>query len=274
MTKHQHYIPRMILKRWGYWRVPMSNQFEYEGKKKKKKIKVVYRNTINNFEELKDIRDICYVDWLHEYKKDGKVVDFNVIENHFGYLENIWNGIIDKIEKKLSLTDKEVIWLKILIIKQLMRTPEAIIVMTETLQRLSPITMSQEDADRYYKISAFAMGIQVEAQWAFWSYFKYYAGHPKLAIFHTNDNFILCDERPVLCLHWFEGIKPTMYLPVSPQYMLGLIYDASFENKNEDDVNRNYEYIDFTLNDTQWFNDMIYKCGTHIIANNFEFKGE
>ena len=65
-----------------------------------------------------------------------------------------------------------------------------------------------------------------------------------------------------------------MYLPVSPQYMLGLIYDASFENKNEDDVNRNYEYIDFTLNDTQWFNDMIYKCGTHIIANNFEFKGE
>lgn len=70
MTKHQHYIPRMILKRWGYWRVPMSNQFEYEGKKKKKKIKVVYRNTINNFEELKDIR-VPYpcIDTLNELLK-------------------------------------------------------------------------------------------------------------------------------------------------------------------------------------------------------------
>ncbi len=146
----------------------MANPFKREGKKKKKQIKVIYKNIITGIEELEDIRNICYEDWLYEYEKEGKKVDINLIENQFSKLEDIWSKIIDKIEKEETLSDKEVVFLKILIIKQLTRTPGSMSITQEIIQSLAP-NLSKEEVDRYCKISMFAIGkdIKVEAQWAF-----------------------------------------------------------------------------------------------------------
>ena len=97
-TKKQHYIPRMLLKRFTICQIPFRDTLIYQYDKEQ------------GIERLVDIYDICRKNNLYEIKDENGVIsdkERNLIENGFSRLESKWNDIIDKVEKEEYITENE-----------------------------------------------------------------------------------------------------------------------------------------------------------------------
>lgn len=106
-TKKQHYIPRMLLKRFTTFHVPMRKPLIYQYDKNK------------DIERLVDIYDICRKKNLYEIKNESGIIshkEINLIENGFSRLESVWNKIIDKIEQNKTINQNDRCRLGVLLI--------------------------------------------------------------------------------------------------------------------------------------------------------------
>ncbi len=229
-TKKQHYIPRMLLKRFTTFHIPMRKPLIYQYDKEK------------GIERLVDIYDICRKNNLYEIKDaKGRISDKerNLIENGFSRLEFTWNKIIDKIEQGKDINQDDRDKLVALLVLQLVRTPEVMELTSEWLYEKSvdagkPLT--RNEADRYMKLALFVWGdVNYEENWMLNILFKKILFSNVVVIYHSDSNFILNGSRPVL---WLKKSvtddidKCTWYLPVAKNYCIGLVNKATalYEN--------------------------------------------
>lgn len=229
-TKKQHYIPRMLLKRFTVFRVPMRKPLIYQYDKEKE------------IERLVDIYDICRKNYLYEIKDEkGRISDkeVNLIENGFSRLEFTWNKIIDKIEQGKDINQDDRDMLGVLLVLQLVRTPEVMKLTSEWLYEKSvdigkPLT--QNEADRYMKLALFVWGdVKPEKNWMLNILLEKILFGRTIVIYHSNSDFILNGSRPVL---WLKHLatndvdKCTWYLPIAKNYCIGLVNKETALYKN------------------------------------------
>lgn len=230
-TKKQHYIPRMILKRFTTFRIPMRKPLIYQYDKE------------NGIERLVDIRDICRKNNLYEIKDEaGKICDeeINLIENEFSRLEYMWNKIIDKIEQKKYITQDDSCMLGVLLVLQLMRMPEVMKFTSEWLYDKSasignPLT--KNEADRYMKLASFVWGnISPKKNWMLNLMLEKMLTDKDIAIYHSDYSFILNGESPVICLRLYDMDNGIFLLPIAENYCIGLVHKrcALHMNINKD----------------------------------------
>lgn len=122
-TKKQHYIPRMLLKRFTYFRIPMRkpllHQYDIE----------------KGIERLVSVESCCIKKNLYELlNAQDKYMMSNYLENNLSLIENRCNAIIDKIEQNYKryfkvkneveyLTKEERYTLILFIVLQFFRMP-------------------------------------------------------------------------------------------------------------------------------------------------------
>lgn len=226
-TKKQHYIPRMLLKRFTTFRVPMRKSLIYQYDKKK------------NIERMIDVADACRENNLYELRNElGLIKDeeINLIEKGFSIMESIWNKILDKVDQHQEIDENDQAFLGILIVLQLMRTPEYIQFMQQWIYDMSDdmgYSFTKNQSDRYVKLASFIWGeISPETNWMLNVMFNKLLVDKYIVIYHSDSTFILNGGRPVLALN---VIKPAdvnysqVYLPVSKHYCLSLHNNDSNE---------------------------------------------
>lgn len=219
-TKKQHYIPRMLLKRFTVFRVPMRKPLIYQYDKEK------------GIERLVDIYDICRKNNLYEIKDEkGRISDkeVNLIENGFSRLESEWNKVIDKIEQEKDINQDDRNVLCALLVLQLVRVPEVMKLTSEWLHEKfadigKPLTWNE--ADRYMKLALFVWGdVSPEKNWMLIILLEKILSDKAVVIYHSNSNFILNGSRPVLWLRKSvtdDIDKCTLCLPIAKNYCIGL----------------------------------------------------
>lgn len=237
-TKKQHYIPRMILKRFTTFHIPMRKPLIYQYDKEK------------GIERLVDIYDICRKNNLYEIKDETGVIsdkEINLIENGFSRLESVWNDIIDKVEQEKDITDNDKCMLGVLLVLQLMRMPEIMKFMTEWLYDKSVdvgVPLTQNEADRYMKLASFVWGdVKLETNWILNILLEKILVGKDVVIYHSNSDFILNGSRPVLCLKFFKTDTVNNYiwlLPIAKNYCIGL---TSIETVLHKDIDENLTHF-------------------------------
>ena len=237
-TKKQHYIPRMLLKRFTIFHIPMKKPLIYQYDKEKR------------IERLVDIYDICRKNYLYEIRNESGIIsheEINLIENGFSHLESVWNRIIDKIEQEKNITQNDKCMLGILLVLQLMRMPEIMKFMSAWLYDKSayvgkPIT--QNEADRYMKLASFVWGnVEPSTNWILNILLENILADKDIVIYHSNSNFILNGDRPVLCLNSFktDDINNCIWLlPISKNYCIGLTNKGTTLYKDIDENLTNF----------------------------------
>ena len=242
-TKKQHYIPRMLLKRFTTFRIPMKKPLIYQYDKEK------------GIERLVDIYDICRKNNLYEIKDETGVIsdkEINLIENGFSRLESVWNDIIDKVEQEKDITDNDRCMLGVLLVLQLMRMPEVMKFTSEWLYDESASigkTLTKNKADRYMKLASFVWGdVKPETNWILNIWLENILVGKDVVIYHSNSDFILNGSRPVLCLNFFETDAVNnciCFLPIAKNYCIGL---TCKENVLHKDIDENLTYFINTQN--------------------------
>lgn len=223
-TKKQHYIPRMLLKHFTTFCVPMPKPLIYQYDKDK------------NVERLVDISDICRKNYLYEIRDESGTIsdiEMNLIENGFSRLESEWNDIICKIEQEQEISQKDRCMLSVLLVLQLMRMPEFMRVTSEWLYNFSTSNkppLTRNEADRYMKLASFVWGkVKPEANWILNLLLEKFLGDKEVTIYHSNSEFILNGDRPVLFLNWSmsNDIRNCqLFLPITKNYCIGLVNEG------------------------------------------------
>lgn len=245
-TKKQHYVPRMLLKRFTTFQVPMAEPLIYQYDKKQ------------NIERMVRIRNVCHEKNLYEiHNEKDKILEEerNLIEKNFAVLEMKWNEIIDKVENYETLNQNERTFLQLLIVLQLMRMPEIVKLEKEWLYdtlKNSDKPLTKNQSDRYAKLATFIWGqTTAEANWMLDLMIKKISQGKNLIIYHSNSNFILNGDRPVLALG-IDKDSPIedyqWFLPISKHYCLGLV------NKNNDSL-----YKEVTDDFVKWLDEQIFQ---------------
>ena len=223
-TKKQHYIPRMLLKRFTTFYIPMRKPLIYQYDKEK------------GFERLVDIYDICRKNNLYEIKDKSGIIsneEINLIENAFSRLEYRWNKIIDKVEQEEDITQDDRYILGVLLILQLMRMPEVMKVTSEWLYNTTadigrPLT--QNEADRYMKLASFVWGeITPKTNWILNILFEKFLSGKDITIYYSDSEFILNGDRPVLFLNRYmlnDIQNPQLFLPIAKNHCIGLVNEG------------------------------------------------
>ena len=220
-TKKQHYIPRMLLKRFTTFRVPMRKSFIYQYDKK------------NNIERMIDVADACRKNNLYELRDEFGLIkdeERNSIEKWFSFMESIWNKILDKIDQHKYLNSREQSVLSTLVVFQLMRTPEIMQFMKQwiydTFNDMGR-SFTNNQSDRYVKLASFGWGeISPKQKWILDLMFNKLLVGKYIVIYHSDATFILNGNRPVFTTGSIESVDINYckcYLPVSKHYCLGLV---------------------------------------------------
>lgn len=224
-TKKQHYIPRMLLKRFTTFQIPMRKPMIYQYDKCK------------NIERLVDIYDVCHKKYLYEIRDESGIIsdkELNLIENRFFCLESKWDRIICKIEQSQDVTQDDRCMLGVLLVLQLMRMPEFMSFASDWLYNTFINTgkpLSQNKADRYAKLASFVWGeVEPETNWMLNILFEKILDGKDVIICHSDTEFILNGDRPVLCLKLFEHSdigKCQWYLPIAKNYCITLMDEGN-----------------------------------------------
>lgn len=220
-TKKQHYIPRMLLKRFTTFQVPMRKSLIYQYDKEK------------NIERMIDVYDACRENNLYELRTEfGLIMDEerNLIENWFSVMESIWNKILCKVDQHQKLNPIEQSVLSTLVVFQLMRTPEIIQFMRQWIYNTfndMGYSFTNKQADRYVKLASFGWGeISPKQKWILDLMFNKLLVGKHIVIYHSDATFILNGNRPVFATGSIESVNVNYckcYLPVSKHYCLGLV---------------------------------------------------
>lgn len=229
-TKKQHYIPRMLLKRFTTFHVPMRKPLIYQYDK------------VTGTERLVDIYDICRKNNLYEIRDEtGEISDKerNLIENCFSRLEFAWNKIIDKIEQEKDINQDDGDMLCALLVLQLVRMPEVMELTSNLLyEKFADIgkPLTQNEADRYMKLALFVCGdVSPEKNWMLTILLEKILSGKVVVIYYSNSNFTLNGSRPVLWLKHLvtdDTDKCTWYLPIAKNYCIGLVDKKAALYKN------------------------------------------
>lgn len=229
-TKKQHYIPRMLLKRFTTFHIPMRKQLIYQYDKEK------------SIELLIDVYKICRKNNLYEIKDESGTIsdtEINLIEKGFSRLEFVWDKIIDKIEQGKNINTDDRCMLGILLVLQLMRMPEIMKFTSEWLyNEFADIgkTLTRNEADRYMKLASFVWGdVKPETNWILNILLENILAGKDVVIYHSDSDFILNGSRPVLCLKFFETDNiGNWLLPITKNYCIGLADEGTTLYKNLD----------------------------------------
>lgn len=114
VTKKQHFIPRMILKHYAYFQIPMRKPLIYQFDKR------------TNISRLVDIYDICYKKNIYEFHNaDGTINESsrNFIETIFSDYELIWDRILNQAINHNTISDGDFHFLYTLFTFQILRLP-------------------------------------------------------------------------------------------------------------------------------------------------------
>lgn len=231
-TKKQHYIPRMLLKRFTTFHIPMRKPLIYQYDKEK------------GVERLVDIYDICRKNNLYEIKDESGAIsdtEINLIEKGFSRLEFVWDKIIDKIEQGKNINADNRCMLGVLLVLQLMRMPEIMKFTSEWLYKESADigkTLTRNEADRYMKLASFVWGdVKPETNWILNILLENILVGKNVVIYHSNSDFILNGSRPVLCLKFFETdvVNNCIWLlPIAKNYCIRLADEGTVLDRNID----------------------------------------
>lgn len=231
-TKKQHYIPRMLLKRFTTFHIPMRKPLIYQYDKEK------------SIERSVDVYEICRKNNLYEIKDESGTIsdtEINLIENGFSRLEFVWDKIIDKIEQGKNINMDDRCMLGVLLVLQLMRMPEIMKFTSEWLYNESADigkTLTRNKADRYMKLASFVWGdVKPETNWILNILLENILAGKDVIIYHSDSDFILNGSRPVLCLKFFETDNIgncIWFLPITKNYCIGLTDEGTTLYKNVD----------------------------------------
>ena len=217
-TKKQHFIPRMILKHYTCFRIPMRKPMIYQYDKNKM------------IERLVDISEVCRANNLYELRdaKGNILEDYrNLYEQVFSNYESQWDKIIiNKILKKQNLSEKEILMIYLLLVLQLLRTPDAIEYLSDFILKSSEDIDNQHDADRIVKIATF-IGIEPNSKinWILDKFLNDILKNYQLIICHSHKNLILNGSKPVIGLHFFPqafAFPEILAFPITPNFCLVL----------------------------------------------------
>lgn len=243
-TKKQHYIPRMLLKRFTTFHVPMRKPLIYQYDKNK------------DIERLVDIYDICRKKNLYEIKNESGIIshkEINLIENGFSCLESVWNKIIDKIEQNKTINQNDRCRLGVLLVLQLIRVPEVMKFTSRWIYDTSmnigkPVT--QNEADRYMKLASFVWGdVEPESNWILNVLLNNILANKNIIIYRSEYDFILNGERPVLCLKLFDTNDINnckWFLPITKNHCIGLVDEKGLPDEETQlyvDINKDFTYF-------------------------------
>lgn len=234
VTKKQHYIPRMLLKHFTTFYIPLKKPLIYQYDK------------IKCIERLVDINDICCKNYLYEIRDESGVIsknEINLIENAFSCFESAWNKIIDKIIIKENITQEDRCLLGVLLVSQLLRTPEVMKFTSDWLYDTAPYIYKQitrNEADKYMKLSSFIFDkFTPETNFILNILIQNILVNRDIVIFHSDYGFILNEQRPVLCLNLFEdcSIKDCLWLlPITKNHCVAAINGNAVSDV---DINKN-----------------------------------
>lgn len=221
-TKKQHYIPRMILKHFVLFQVPMTKPMICQYDKEKR------------IERLVDIANVCKKNNLYEIRNASNVIqdnERNVIEKLLSLLESNADKIIRKIEHCENLGDEEQTWMIIFITFQLLRTPETIDFICKWVQQVQNDAGKPLDAnliERYVKVETFLCGQKDPAEnLTFYPMLKNIASGKHLIIYRTRSELLLNGSRPVLCFAASSIPSTSVYFfPITPHLCLSLTSKA------------------------------------------------
>ena len=237
-TKKQHYIPRMLLKHFTTFLSPMHKPLIYQYDKNK------------HIGQLVDISNICYSKYLYEIRDESGHIsnkEINLIENGFSRLESMWDKIICKIEEGQCITQDDRCMLGVLLVLQVIRMPEVMEFISNWLYDTSANvreSLTRNKADRYMKLASFVWGqITPERNWILHILLKHFLDNKDIIIYHSNSEFILNGNRPVLCLKLFETDDSRYYhwyLPVTQEYCITLVEGGKLFDMDVDETWTNF----------------------------------
>lgn len=243
-TKKQHYISRMILKNYTYFQIPMRKPMIYQ------------YNLYTTEERLVDIRSVCFKKNLYEIKNECGIIldkERNLIENNFSKLEYKWNEVIQKLIIQNTISEKDRVYLYILVALQMLRTPEAI-EQNKAFLKDNIKGLSEVEIDRYTKIASFICGKADPNQNWMLNFMLKYVSNKNIVIYVSKIPFIISGIRPVLCLGFekdnFENFN--LFFPVAPKVCLCLL---TYQPKNL----QNDLYIDVSNEYVKYLNSQIYQ---------------
>lgn len=187
-------------------------------------------DTEKNISRQVDIKDVCKEKYLYELKSNNKIVENNVnyLENQFGYFEKKWDQILNKVENKESLNERDIIYLYILIAFQTLRTPEVLNFSVKFIKNEAN-SLSLEQSNNLARLTSFLttafMGVDGEG------IIEGVMGMlltKEMTIYHSQKPFIINSNRPVLYSilnkHKLEEYyRVNFYFPFASNYCIALL---------------------------------------------------
>lgn len=235
ITRRQHYIPKMILKRHALSQICENDQ------------KIFYLNKKGWKNKYANYKDLAYEDFLYEFKIENKIMCPNLIENKMSNLENECNQIITKILSKEEVSDSDLCWLLLFTTLQITRMPE-IIKIAENMVESKNLALKM----------CLLWGQNIEDSQIFDLFLK---GNLKrdIKILKSEQPFILGLERPVVILKNFtreDHQNLFVIFPFSSHYCL-------FLNPFSKDSQL---FIEITKQETEKINSIIYENNNEIAS--------
>ena len=194
ITKNQHYIPKMVLKRHACTMIPVRDGMIYQYDK------------LRDMERLVSISKVCRARNLYEFRDDeGELLrdTINCVEDRFSKLEDVWNHTIEHFIMSDTYSIDDLGSVFGLLIMQALRMPETLNRLTMSMQEILP-GASYHLTNRYVKISTFLRNNGLpEDDWIF----KGMLGHMlarNLRIVRSTLPFVLSGDKPVSRWQLFE----------------------------------------------------------------------
>ena len=253
ITINQHYIPQFILRNFASSQIPYKLEGFYRYDKK---------NDTEKFLSKEQVKTQCFSKNLYEFILDRKIIskenpDRNVIENYLSNLENKWNVTTQKVIKKEEVSNEEKQLLYLLTAIQILRTPEAINFNKEYLKNVQP-SLKEDEAENYAKIASLLLKSgEPEKDFLLRSFYTYLTTFNLSILVSKNNEFIIGNQRPVLCMLPFEKANKDDALwifPISKNVCL------KFAKKEEDAF---YKII--SKNELNFINMQIYENEGNVI---------
>lgn len=235
ITKRQHYIPKMILKRHALSQVCENDKRIFYFNKKSWKNKCV------------KYEDLARENFLYEFKIGSEPICPNLIEDRMSKLENMCNQIITKILNNEELSERDLYCLLLFTTLQITRMPEAVKIVEN-------ITNSKNIALKMCLL----WGQNIKDSQIFELFLE---GNLKkdIKILKSEKPFILGLERPVVILKdfaWENNQNLFVIFPFSSHYCL-------FLNPFSKDSQL---FIEITKQETEIINSIVYESNNEMVS--------
>lgn len=250
ITKKQHFIPVMLLKRFAI------------DSDKRKILKIFAYNKSKHEEHIVSVRNVCYAKNLYETKnKDNTIMEENrnQIENHLAKLEQDWNNILVMVEERRELSGDDISNLRLLTAIQILRMPGQIEEPTSLIKNHCP-SVEEYVIDKYVKDQSLIVD-GMQSGWMQRSTLNVLEQY-KLDILHSKKTFILSERCPVIMIKDFnDQTVKYIYFPISKNVCLRFSLCHGYDRDNVTKLNIDGKFVK-RINSFLYSRDgeMIYGC--------------